>query len=52
MTDSVAAVPGTTTGTVLNDVHSQLNPTRVARVVRPTSVEGVQEAIVAAAAAN
>ena len=52
MTDSVAAVPGTTTGTVLNDVHSQLSPTRVARVVRPTSVEGVQEAIVAAAAAN
>src|SRR6266851_7988360 len=52
MTEPIVATETITTGTVLNDVHSQLNPTRVARVVAPTSVEGVQEAIAAAASAN
>ena len=37
-------------GVEVNDVHSQLNPTRVARVERPTSVEGVQRAMEAARA--
>lgn len=34
-----------TTGVILNDVHSALNPTRVARVLRPVSIEGVIAAI-------
>ena len=36
-------------GAVLNDAHSALNPTRVARVVRPASVDHVSAAIRAAA---
>ena len=31
--------------TIVNDIHSQLNPTQVRRVVRPTSVEDVRAAI-------
>src|SRR5215204_1397718 len=36
-------------GVVLDDAHSALNPTRVARVVRPTMVDDVVGAIRAAA---
>jgi FAD/FMN-containing dehydrogenase len=36
-------------GIVLNDVHSALDPTRVARVVRPTSVADVVTAVRGAA---
>jgi FAD/FMN-containing dehydrogenase len=32
-------------GRVVNDVHSQLNPTRVARIARPTSLDGLCAAI-------
>ena len=32
-------------GVVVNDVHSKLNETRVARVIHPTSVREVQSAI-------
>ncbi len=39
-------------GIVVNDVHSQLNPTRVRRVLRPDSVEAVQGALTEAAAAG
>jgi FAD/FMN-containing dehydrogenase len=42
----------TTTGTVVNDVHSQLNSTRVRRVLRPDSVASVQAALADAAAAG
>jgi FAD/FMN-containing dehydrogenase len=35
----------TATGVILNDVHSGLNPTRVARVVRPVSTEDVVAAV-------
>jgi FAD/FMN-containing dehydrogenase len=31
--------------TTLNDIQSQLNPTRVARIVRPDSIEDIQAAI-------
>ena len=40
------------TDTVVNDVHSQLNPTRVREVLQPDSVGGVQAAIRAAADRN
>ena len=39
-------------GIVVNDVHSQLNPTRVRQVLRPDSVEAVQAALKDAAAAG
>jgi len=35
----------TSTGTVVNDVHSQLNATTVREVLRPTSVEAVEAAV-------
>ena len=35
-------------GVKVNDVHSQLNLTRVARVVRPQSLEQLREAILQA----
>jgi FAD/FMN-containing dehydrogenase len=37
-------------GLVLNDAHSALNPTRVARVVKPVTIEDVAAAVRAAAA--
>jgi FAD/FMN-containing dehydrogenase len=37
------AQPATTT--TVNDIHSQLNPTRVHRVVRPQSAEAIQAAV-------
>jgi len=36
------------TATIVNDVHSQLNATRVANVVRPASLDGLIDAVVAA----
>ena len=35
-------------GVIVNDLHSQLNPTRVARVVEPETLDGVRAAIAAA----
>jgi FAD/FMN-containing dehydrogenase len=35
----------TETATTVNDIHSQLNPTRVHRMIRPQSLEGIQEAV-------
>ena len=43
-------IPAAETGTVVNDVHSQLNATRVARIVKPATIEGLQAAIGQAAA--
>lgn len=34
--------PSAERGELVNDIHSQLNPTRVARIVRPASLEDVQ----------
>lgn len=39
-------------GTLVNDVHSQLNPTRVQRVVKPDSLEAIRAAILQARAAG
>lgn len=39
-------------GVLVNDVHSRLNPTRVARLVQPTTEAEVRHAILAAAAEN
>ena len=38
------------TPSLVNDIHSQLNPTRVARVVRAESLEGLQELVRSAGA--
>ena len=40
-----SAIPDEETGTVVNDVHSQLNRTRVGAIVRPRSVEELQAAV-------
>ena len=45
-----AGIDGGLDGLVLNDVQSALNPTRVRRVVRPTRVEEVAEAVLEAGA--
>ncbi len=37
--------PSTSEGIGVNDLHSQLNPSRVARVVQPADLEGVQRAM-------
>src|SRR5690349_14974413 len=42
---SVSAV---STGVVVNDLHSQLNPTRVNRIVQPENLDAVRSAIAAA----
>jgi FAD/FMN-containing dehydrogenase len=42
---SFAQTVASPSGVVVNDVHSKLNETRVARVVHPTSVREVQSAI-------
>lgn len=41
-----------TAGTVVNDVHSRLNPTRVARIVDVRSTDDARRAILAAGEAN
>jgi FAD/FMN-containing dehydrogenase len=38
-------IPATEEGTLVNDVHSQLNQTRVDRIVKPRTVAEVQDAI-------
>jgi FAD/FMN-containing dehydrogenase len=45
-----SAIPEHDAGTLVNDVHSQLNLTRVDAIVKPTSVEEVRAAILAARA--
>ena len=45
-----SAIPDRPTGTLVNDVHSQLNPTRVGGIVRPESVEQLQAMVGRAAA--
>ena len=41
----VSATQEQSTGVVVNDVHSQLNETRVDRIVRPASIEQIQQAV-------
>jgi FAD/FMN-containing dehydrogenase len=40
-----SAIPAVETGTLVNDVHSQLNPTRVRRIVKPTGVDALADVI-------
>ncbi len=42
---ALSAFTGASTGVVLNDVHSHLNPTRVHRVVPVSSAAEVQDAV-------
>ena len=48
VSNGCAGLPAGPTGVSVNDVHSQLNAVRVARVARPTGVEDVQREIEAA----
>jgi FAD/FMN-containing dehydrogenase len=45
-------IPDREPGTLVNDVHSQLNPTRVYRIVKPRDVAELQEAIASARSAG
>ena len=49
---SASAIPDRDTGTIVNDVHSQLNATRVAEIVKPHDVEALQAAVRRASAAG
>jgi FAD/FMN-containing dehydrogenase len=49
---SASLIPTVETGTLVNDVHSQLNPTRVDRIVKPREVEELQATIAAARTAG
>lgn len=45
---STSSAPSIDEGELVNDVHSQLNPTRVARIVRPGSLEDVRAIVIQA----
>ena len=47
-----SAIPGRETGTLVNDIHSQLNATRVAGIVKPRDVAELRAAIVEARASG
>jgi FAD/FMN-containing dehydrogenase len=47
-----SAIPDREAGTLVNDVHSQLNATRVAGIVKPRDVTELRTAIAAAAASG
>ena len=47
-----SAIPPVEAGLVVNDLHSQLNTTRVAAIVKPRTVEEVQAAVIGAGAAR
>ena len=49
---TASLIPARETGTLVNDVHSQLNATRVDRIVKPRAVEELQQAIAAARSAG
>jgi FAD/FMN-containing dehydrogenase len=49
---TASLIPVRETGTLVNDVHSLLNATRVDRIVKPRAVEELQEAIAAARSAG
>jgi hypothetical protein len=48
---TASLIPVRETGTLVNDVHSQFNATRVDRIVKPRAVEELQQAIAAARSA-
>jgi FAD/FMN-containing dehydrogenase len=43
-----SAIPAGDAGTLVNDLHSQLNPTRVRRIVKPAGVDALADAIAGA----
>ena len=43
-----SAIPAEPTTLLVNDVHSQLNPTRVARIVKPATIDALAEAVAGA----
>ena len=45
-----SGIPDRPTGTVVNDVHSQLNRTQVAAIIRPDRIEQLQAAVAQAKA--
>ena len=47
-----SAIPPVETGLVVNDLHSQLNATRVEAIVKPRTVEELQVAVIGARAAG
>ena len=47
-----SAIPDSETGTLVNDIHSQLNATRVARIVKPRDVTELRAAVAAARASG
>jgi FAD/FMN-containing dehydrogenase len=48
-TPNGSLIPARETGTLVNDVHSQLNPTRVERIVKPVDTADLQATIARAA---
>ena len=47
-----SAIPPVEAGLVVNDLHSQLNATRVEAIVKPRTVEELQAAVIGARAAG
>src|SRR5262245_49744847 len=47
-----SAIPDRDTGTLVNDIHSQLNATRVAAIVKPPNVAELRAAIATARASG
>jgi len=47
-----SAIPTVETGLLVNDVHSQLNPTQVDSIVKPRTVEELRAAVIGARAAG
>ena len=45
---TASSIPDEPTGLVVNDIHSQLNATRVGAIVKPATVRAVQDVILAA----
>src|SRR5438093_86738 len=49
---TTSLIPERETGTLVNDVHSQLNATRVDRIVKPRGIEALQQAMADARSAG
>ena len=47
-----SAIPEHDAGVIVNDIHSQLNATRVASIVKPNTVDDLRKAILEAKAAG
>ncbi len=47
---NVSAIPDVEAGTLVNDVHSQLNPTRVSEIVKPPTADALRDVLIRARA--